>query len=221
MLFNVYYFTENDRQQIARVKADDLDTAINFSTHAFFKAGTEWDEEGDDHIAILSAVLCAGCELKDKPIDEWDVNSEEGETYCDHCESSEGLTIELDELDECEEFKTIYGANDFYDLTTDPVKAYLNAITVFQRMKEDLLSDDSKLAMDNQINETWTRIIDVAKAPDWNPLLARAWNKDPQTGAASLILWTRDQTPPHLQDAFDPALIKRSKRLVDELEREQ
>jgi len=115
-LYRIWYGDDNDRGEIARAKADDMDQVIDLIKREFLKKDVEYEEEGDDDDLILILDICSDCEYRDK-LDE------DGERYCENCTRTEWIQIERDD-DVKPEFKTIFGSNDFYDLT-DPDKTRL------------------------------------------------------------------------------------------------
>ncbi len=107
--FEIWHSDGNDRTQLARVKAFDIKDVVNFSLDEFLTPEAKKDADIDisyEDTAIINLNVCSDCEFKDK-------NSEE----CNFCELSETLTVELDTYDKTEHYKTIFGTDDFYDLT--------------------------------------------------------------------------------------------------------
>jgi len=106
-LFRVYWGTSNNRSEFARVKANDIEDVIEFAKKEFLKPDTEfYDIDGEsDHIYMMID-LCTNC-------------TDQSEENCDFCEQSEYIEIEEDTYGYEPKFETIWGTNEFYDLT-DP-----------------------------------------------------------------------------------------------------
>ena len=122
-LYRIWWGDNNDRREIARIKSEDLDQVKEFVAKKYLNPDTEYEELGDCDNLILSLNVCQHCD----PLEY----AEEGQTeeeICEACEYSEYIQIELDTWGYEEELKTIFGTNDFYDLTdpeeTEKTKIY-------------------------------------------------------------------------------------------------
>jgi len=126
MLFRIWYFTQNDRSEIARVKANEFDDVQEFLKADFIKKEFQNQVEQTD----------IGLEWMENTPEKCfeELTSEEKTQYkgditeiCNGCDGCcAGFQIEEIEQPQKEDFelKTIYGTNDFYDLTVKPyVKA--------------------------------------------------------------------------------------------------
>jgi len=197
----------NDRREIGRVKAEEYEHVEQLILYGFIKPehredieitdyGLEWNE--------LTPEICfkeyASQEYYDP--DEWEEIRYDNSILCETCDGcTQGIHIEeIEDPDgeswgETFEFKTIFGSNDYYDLTQPQIKAMIQSIEV------DKIPNPE---------ECWEWISEHAKAEDWNPLLSSAWKEDPQKGVAALIVTTVEDHP-ELKEGFDPKLLKDSK----------
>lgn len=108
-LYRVWHGTNNDRGEIARFRANDIDAVVDYVKKHFMKPGTEIHlEDGDDQHIYLIINSCKGC--------EFEISDNEDNEACQYCEISE--YVEIVEDDNIEpDFKLIFGTNEFYDLT--------------------------------------------------------------------------------------------------------
>lgn len=120
-LFRVYstFSTEDngDRQETAHIRAKNLDEAIKFVKKEFFQARVQNDLEvdGDEETAYITSTYATdeeGNELSQNEIEK--IQEKEGDDAVNW--ATEGFEIFLDD-DEEDDFNTIYGGNDLYDLT--------------------------------------------------------------------------------------------------------
>jgi len=196
-LFRVWYDDSNDRDEIARFKADDFDEVQEYLLKNFIKEdqqekveetdfGLEWnqfepDECIEQHKADKDCDACIfgphhGLRCKDSNLECEAFEYDEDYNPCDMCDGcSAGFEIEeVEEPTEDEfEFKTIQGTNDYYDLTKPEGQE---------------------------------------KAPDWDKTLSGAWKKSPEHGIAALLL-----NPITPQEALSNELKEKSKKLLEEL----
>jgi len=164
-LYRIWYSDGNDRSELGRVTAQDIDQAIEYAKKEYLAKDTEiHSEDGDPDFSVyLMLNVCKGCEYEDclqcDPVIEMDINREACRlcnkyemTPCEDCERSEYLEIQLDN-DSDPEYKTIYGTNEYANLDTD------------QRPTE------------------------------YDQTLADAWKHSPEKGVAQLILNTAKTIP--------------------------
>ena len=205
MLFAIYHFDYNDRDEIARFKAKTFEDVQAYLLKNFIKEGQqdkigetdfglEWDENYPDECR------------KQRAIDE-DKELDEDENPCDMCD---GCTagFEIDEIEEPEddefEFRTIYGTNEYYDLTK--LKEWCdNCETIFCPDRYNAMID-IKCPLDYNPD-------DIAKADDWDKTLSGAWRKSPEHGIAALLL-----NPITPQEGLSKELIESSKKKLAELD---
>ena len=107
----------SDRREIAHVKAKNVEEATEFVKKQFViaKHRNDLNEDGDDNSTYISKSFAYnenGEELTQKEIDKLEESGDEDEINWQEV----GFQIEEDD-DEEEDFNTIYGGNDFYDLT--------------------------------------------------------------------------------------------------------
>lgn len=108
-LYRVWHGTNNNRGEIARFRANDIDDVVNYVKEHFMKKGTEIElEDGDESQIYLIINSCKGC--------DFEISKDMEEEVCTHCETSEHVEIVLDDDIEAD-FKLIMGNNEFYDLT--------------------------------------------------------------------------------------------------------
>ena len=107
-LYRLWHGNNNNRSEIARLRAKDFDDVVKYVKKEFLKPGAEiTDTFGDEISLYLNLDVCKRCDAKTEP--------DFTEDDCEGCETSEYLQIELN--DEIEpEYNTIFGTNEFYDL---------------------------------------------------------------------------------------------------------
>lgn len=115
-LYRIWYGDSNDRQEIGRAQAYDIDDVVKYVKTQYLKPNVEFydiDYQGDD-LVYLMIDMCKDCEVKANPEDY----RPEGVDPCEDCEISEYIEIHQDN-DTDPEFKTIFGVNEYADLTED------------------------------------------------------------------------------------------------------
>ena len=126
MMYRIFFSDGNDRDELGRVNAPDMDKAIEYTLAQYFKPELEYQEEGDGENAILLINSCTYCDVKEIAR----INGlEDSSEVCENCETSEYIEITLDE-DATPEFKTIYGVNEYADLEADIKPVAYNATLV-------------------------------------------------------------------------------------------
>lgn len=118
-LFRIWYSDSNNRSEYARAKANDIEEVIEWLQKDFFKP------EALEILNIdINSDTQAFIDWQEEPEEDQELTEEELDAY------DGGITysLEIVEIEEPEpedfEFKTIYGTNDYYDLTgAEPVKA--------------------------------------------------------------------------------------------------
>lgn len=127
-IYRIWFSDGNDRDEIGRVSASDIDQAVEYTLKQYFKPDLEYEEDGDSenlYLRINSCKYCGYNDLSDK--DKVKLYKEQtGEKLklkdaymiCENCETSEYIEICLDNGAE-PEYKTIYGVNEYADLSTD------------------------------------------------------------------------------------------------------
>ena len=148
-LFSIYYFSYDNRSEIARIKSFDYDTVQNFLLTQYIKPehreeiektdyGLEWFENTNED-CLLYVALCDKCK---HCIDSYSINQacelglscgietcsrftlDKSYNACDYCESLCLRGFSIEEFTEPTEndysFKTIYGTNEYFDLTQEP-----------------------------------------------------------------------------------------------------
>jgi len=108
---------DGDRQETAHIRAKNLDEVIDFIKKDFFQKRVQNDLEvnGDDETAYITTTYATdeeGNELSQNEIEK--IQEKEGEDAVGWV--TEGFEAFQDD-DEDDSFNTIYGGNDFYDLT--------------------------------------------------------------------------------------------------------
>jgi len=108
---------DGDRQETAKIKARNLDEAVEFVKKEFFKKSAQKDleEDGDDETAYISSTYATdedGNLITQAQAEK--IQDKEGDDAVGY--TSEGFEIFQDDDTE-ESFHTIYGGNDFYDLS--------------------------------------------------------------------------------------------------------
>jgi len=120
-LFRVFSTWSNedngDRQETAKIKARNLDEAVKFVKKEFFKKSAQKDleEDGDDETAYISTTYPTdedGNLITEAQAEK--IQDREGDDAVGY--TTEGFEIFQDDDTE-ESFHTIYGGNDFYDLS--------------------------------------------------------------------------------------------------------
>lgn len=112
-LYRIFYSDGNNRDELGRVSAKDIDQAVEYAVKQYFKPDLEFEEDsGDDEHLYLRIDSCKYCD-KQEIMEINDIEDEE--KLCEYCEVSEYIEIMLDEEAE-PEFKTIYGVNEYANL---------------------------------------------------------------------------------------------------------
>jgi len=181
-LYRIWWSDSNDRNELARAKATDIDQVIEFVKAEFLKPETElYDIDYQEYGVYMMIDACKDCEFKDcrgcDPELEADINREQCRlcleykaTVCENCEHSEYIEIQEDPDTE-PELKTIFGTNDYHDLT-DP-----------QQPEQPQV---------------------------YNEFLHEAWKQSPRLGVSALIIQTIKDHP-ELEQAFSKDLTTKSK----------
>jgi len=226
-LFRVWYFDSNDREEIARFKADDFEDVQDYLLKHFIKEGKQEEIEETDFGLMWNQFEPDEC-IEQHRADGVEEARDEDYNPCDMCDGCEaGFSIEeIEDPTEDEfEFKTIQGTNDYYDLTIrKSLEKKLEQIeTQYERLSEQLSKDVDFFGLAaptrkiNQCNDERVRLIkllatEVEKADDWDKTLSGAWKKSPEHGIAALLL-----NPITPQEALSDELKEKSKKLMEEL----
>lgn len=122
-LYRIWESDGNDRDEYARVKANDSEQVIEWLKQTYFKPEALEQLDIQDDVIFWNDCDKEEC----AKMNDVSTDSEDYEVMCESCETSQhSLSIEEIENPTPEDFesKTIYGTNEFYDLTQDkPVKA--------------------------------------------------------------------------------------------------
>ena len=138
-LYRIWFGTSNDRSELGRATADDIDQVIELVKTEYLKPDTEFydiDYQGNDQVYLMID-LCKDCEFQDSE-------------YCMDCETSEYVEITEDTEAEAE-YKTIFGTNEYYDLT-DPQNAEKSK--VFNNFLFEAWNTDPQLGVSALIIQT-------------------------------------------------------------------
>ena len=115
MIYRIFYSDGNDRDELGRVNAPNMDRAIEYALKQYFKPELEYTENGDNECTYLMIDSCKFCDKKELMM----LNDiEEEEELCEYCEVSEYIEI-VQDSDAKPEYKTIYGVNEYADLSSD------------------------------------------------------------------------------------------------------
>jgi len=115
MIYKIFFSDGNDRDELGRVNAPDIDKAVEYALKQYFKPDLEYTEEGDNEDLFLMIDSCKHCELYA------DLQSMKEEDICENCEISEYIEI-VEDKDADPEYKTIYGVNEYADLSTPDIR---------------------------------------------------------------------------------------------------
>ena len=243
-LFRIWNYDFNDRCEIARFKADDFDEVQEYLLKNFIweesqervektDFGLEWNEFTkeeciEQHAEDKDCDACIygpnhGLRCKESNLECVAFELDPDYDPCNMCDGCiTGFEIEEveDPTDDEFEFKTIYGTNEYYDLTIRKAleKKLEEAEKQYYSVSEDPLKGTDVLTkLMNQYRNERYRIIrlletEVEKAEDWNKKLSGAWNKSPKHGIAALLL--SKITP---QGALSEELKERSKKKLEEI----
>ena len=113
-LYRIWMGDSNDRSEIGRAKAYDIDDVIDLVKKEYLKPEVEFydiDYQGDNEV-FLMIDMCKDCEVKANPEDY----IPKGCDPCEDCEISEYIEIQQDTDSS---FRLITGENLFYDLTEE------------------------------------------------------------------------------------------------------
>ena len=138
-LYRIWFGTSDNRSELGRATADDIDQVIDLVKKEYLKPDTEFydiDYQGDDQVYLMIN-LCNDCEYQDTD-------------YCENCEQSEYVEI-IEDNETDPEFKTIFGTNEYYDLT-DPQA--LEKSKVFNRFLFEAWNTDPQLGVSALIIQT-------------------------------------------------------------------
>ena len=115
MIYRIFFSDGNDRDELGRVNAPDMDKAIEYALKQYFKPELEYTEEGDNECTYLMVDSCKYCDVKEVAR----INDlEDSADICENCEVSEYIEI-LQDSDAEPEYKTIFGVNEYADLSSD------------------------------------------------------------------------------------------------------
>jgi len=126
-LYRIWYSDGNDRSESARILACDFDVVQEFLLKTFIEPESQGEIELTDFGLEWSECDLRECQKIAKE-DNPEITEEDLEDICSMCDNPNMKYFEIEELEDFDkselEFKTIYGTNDFYDLTKDkPIKA--------------------------------------------------------------------------------------------------
>lgn len=181
-LYRIWLFDSNDRREIARILAFDFETVQKFLLEEFIKPefrkdveeweyGLQWDANTPEECLKYVDKSCESCKHR--------LTNENLDDYC-----------ELKEIiDTCKKYKL--------DQNYNPCEFCDGCLTGFQI--EEIENPDGKSWGETFEFKTIMGTNDFydltgdkpEKAQDWNPLLARAWKIDPQTGCDMLTGLTK------------------------------
>ena len=117
-LYRIFYSDGNDRDELGRVNAENIDKAIEYALTQYFKPDLEYDDDaGDNEHLYLRINSCKYCD-KTEIAEINDIDIDDIDSICEFCEVSEYIEIMLDN-DSDHEYKTIFGVNEYADLSTD------------------------------------------------------------------------------------------------------
>ena len=112
-LYRIFYSDGNNRDELGRVSAQDIDQAVEYAVKQYFEPNLEYQEDaGDNEHLYLVIDSCKYCD-KQEIMELNDIEDEE--ELCECCEISEYIEIMLDNDAETE-YKTIYGINEYADI---------------------------------------------------------------------------------------------------------
>ena len=112
-LYRIFYSDGNNRDELGRVSAQDIDQAIEYAVKQYFQPDLEYQEGAGDHEHLY--LLIDSCKYCDKQ-EIMELNDIEDENeLCEYCEISEYIEIMLDNEAE-KEYKTIFGVNEYADI---------------------------------------------------------------------------------------------------------
>ena len=128
-LYRIYYSDGNNRDELGRVSAQEIDQAVEYAVKQYFNPDLEYEEDaGDNEHLYLRIDSCKYCEyygLPDKEkVELFNENTgenldiEDVDLICEYCEVSEYIEITLDN-DVEPEYNTIYGVNEYADLEVE------------------------------------------------------------------------------------------------------
>ena len=188
MIYRIYFSDGNDRDELGRVNAENIDQATEYALKQYFKPDLEYQEEGEEDQLFLRIDSCKYCDHKDSvaPVNmdcsiedcedceykQCEENSEY-ENICDYCEVSEYIEI-VEDKDAEKEYKTIFGVNEYADLESD------------------------------------------TRPTPYNANLVKAWNMDPQTGVNELMYQTINNNP-KLCESVDIKYLKKINKNHEEV----
>ena len=113
-LYRIWFSDGNDRDELGRVSANDIDQAIEYALKQYFKPDLEYDCDLCLDCAYLRINSCKYCDKQEIA----EINDITIEEVCEYCEISEYIEIMLDN-EAKPEYKTIFGVNEYANLETD------------------------------------------------------------------------------------------------------
>ena len=159
--YRIFYGDNNDRDEIGRVSAKDIDQAVEYAINQYLNRDIPRDElieseDGDDQHLYLILNHCLDCDIDEvMAINEY----EDKDQCCEYCELSAYMEIMLDEDAETE-FKTIHGIDEYANLETGEKPYDYNALLA------KAWRIDPQLGVDVLMYTTITENKELAKGTD-------------------------------------------------------
>jgi hypothetical protein len=131
-LYRIYWGDSNDRSELGRVKARDIDQAVEYAIKQYLNNNIDREElihdidyQGPDHCYVMLNA-CLDCEyynLNEKEQKEYrEFNDIFEDEPCEYCEQSTAYLEIYQDNEEKEEYKTIFGVNEYADLSTEDIR---------------------------------------------------------------------------------------------------
>ena len=120
MIYKIFFSDGNDRDELGRVNAPDIDKAVEYALKQYFAPDIEYTEEGEEDHLYLMLDSCKFCD-KEEIAETNDIDIEDISEICENCEISEYIEI-VEDKDADPEYKTIYGVNEYADLSTPDIR---------------------------------------------------------------------------------------------------
>ncbi len=118
MLYRIFFSNGNDRDELGRVSAPDIECAALYALEQYFENDLEYTTEyQSENQLFLMLDSCKYCDFLE-------TTAEQKEEICENCEISEYIEIQKDENAE-PAYKTIFGKNEYANIETgEKPKAY-------------------------------------------------------------------------------------------------
>ncbi len=162
-IYRIWSYDSNDRSEIGRIKALNFETVQDFILYSTIKP--EYRKDITETDIGFELITCNKEECLEN-------NQEENEdSICDLCSMPSIYGIEIQEYQDSEieqEYKTILGTNEYWNLTLKTVKPLLRKIDKLKNLMQKKNLSAFNENFERQISDIWEKIDKISKACDWS-----------------------------------------------------